>query len=139
MHKSAVLREVRAASPNLANSRGYSVKEVITVAEKVCGRSIPLETASRRSGDPADSNRGDAGQARRLLGWKPMHSDLETPRNHNRVLSTADRQASCRRLTEDKVFRPANIEWCQKPFDKDKAVIVEKLSDIGCRKKHGQL
>jgi hypothetical protein len=26
-------------APNLANSRGYSVKEVITVAEKVCGRS----------------------------------------------------------------------------------------------------
>jgi hypothetical protein len=45
------------------------------------------------------------------------------------------RPPSCRRLTEDKIFGPANIEWCQKAFDKDKAVIVEKLSDIGCRKK----
>jgi UDP-glucose 4-epimerase len=87
------LERGKSCAPNLANSRGYSVKEVITVAEKVCGRSIPLETASRRSGDPADSNRGDAGQARRLLSWKPMHSDLETPRNHNRVLSAADAAA----------------------------------------------
>src|SRR5215831_3282031 len=66
---------------NLANSRGYSIKEVIAVAEKVCGRSIPLEPASRRSGDPPVLI-GDAGQARRLLGWKPIHSDLETQIRH---------------------------------------------------------
>jgi UDP-glucose 4-epimerase len=53
-----LLERGKSCEPNLANSRGYSVKEVIAVAEKVCSRSIPLETASRRSRDPADSNRG---------------------------------------------------------------------------------
>jgi UDP-arabinose 4-epimerase len=33
---------------NLANERGYSMKEVITTAEQVCGRPIPIEMASRR-------------------------------------------------------------------------------------------
>jgi UDP-arabinose 4-epimerase len=72
-----LLERGKSCALNLANSRGYSVKEVITVAEKVCGRSILLEAASRRSGDPPTLI-GDAGQARRLLGWKPIHSDLET-------------------------------------------------------------
>jgi UDP-glucose-4-epimerase GalE len=61
---------------NLANSRGYSVKEVIATAEKICGRVIPLQIASRRSGDPPVLI-GDAARARRLLGWKAMRSDLE--------------------------------------------------------------
>jgi UDP-arabinose 4-epimerase len=72
-----LLERGKSCALNLANSRGYSVKEVITAAEEVCGRSIPLETASRRSGDPPILI-GDAGEARRLLGWKPIHSDLET-------------------------------------------------------------
>jgi UDP-glucose 4-epimerase len=66
---------------NLANSRGYSIKEVIAVAEKVCGRSIPLETASRRAGNPPTLI-GDATQASKLLDWKPIHSDLETRIRH---------------------------------------------------------
>ena len=76
-----LLERGKSCALNLANSRGYSIKEVIAIAEKVCGRSIPLETASRRSGDPPVLV-GDAGQARRLLGWKPIHSDLETQIRH---------------------------------------------------------
>jgi UDP-glucose-4-epimerase GalE len=38
---------------NLANSRGYSIKEVITIAETTCGRSVRYEIAPRRPGDPA--------------------------------------------------------------------------------------
>jgi hypothetical protein len=34
------------------NSHGHQIKEVIAVAEKVCGRSTPIETASRRSSEP---------------------------------------------------------------------------------------
>ena len=36
---------------NLANARGFSVKEVIAAAEKVCGRPVPYEPApaTRRS------------------------------------------------------------------------------------------
>jgi UDP-arabinose 4-epimerase len=62
---------------NLANTRGYSVKEVIAVAEKVCGRPIPSEIAARRQGDPPVLI-GDASRAHALLGWKPIRSNLET-------------------------------------------------------------
>jgi UDP-arabinose 4-epimerase len=60
---------------NLANTRGYSVKEVIAAAEVVCERSICWEVAVRRSGDPAVLI-GDSSRARMLLGWKPTRSDL---------------------------------------------------------------
>jgi UDP-glucose-4-epimerase GalE len=76
-----LLERGKSCALNLANSRGYSIKEVIAVAEKVCGRSIPLESASRRSGDPPILI-GDAGQARGLLGWEPVYSDLETQIRH---------------------------------------------------------
>jgi UDP-glucose-4-epimerase GalE len=62
---------------NLANSRGYSIKEVIAVAEKVCGGTIPLKTVGRRLGDPPILI-GDASRARAVLGWRPVHSELET-------------------------------------------------------------
>jgi UDP-glucose 4-epimerase len=57
------------------------VKEVIAAAEKVSGGTVPLEIVGRRPGDPPILI-GDAGQARRLLGWKPVHSDLETQIRH---------------------------------------------------------
>src|SRR5262249_7607493 len=66
---------------NLANSRGYSIKEVIGMAEKVCGGTVPLEIVGRRSGDPPILI-GDAAQARAVLGWRPVHSDLETQIRH---------------------------------------------------------
>jgi UDP-arabinose 4-epimerase len=37
---------------NLANAQGYSVMEVIQVAQRVSGRAIRVETAPRRPGDP---------------------------------------------------------------------------------------
>jgi UDP-glucose-4-epimerase GalE len=62
---------------NLANSRGYSVREVIAAATNVCGRSVPSEIAPRRRGDPPILV-GDANRAHALLGWQPMRSSLET-------------------------------------------------------------
>jgi UDP-glucose-4-epimerase GalE len=62
---------------NLANSRGYSIKEVIAVAEKVCRCSVPLEIVGRRPGDPPMLI-GSAHLARAILGWRPVRSDLET-------------------------------------------------------------
>ena len=61
---------------NLANARGYSVKEVIAAAEIVCGHTIPTETAARRSGDPPVLI-GDASRAHALLNWKPKRSELQ--------------------------------------------------------------
>ena len=60
---------------NLANARGYSVKEVIATAERVCGRPIPTKIAARRPGDPA-ALVGSAERARTVLGWTPDRSDL---------------------------------------------------------------
>jgi UDP-arabinose 4-epimerase len=62
---------------NLANARGYSVKEVIAGAERVTSLSIKVETAPRRLGDPAVLV-GDASEAAKRLGWQPRRSDLRT-------------------------------------------------------------
>ena len=61
---------------NLANARGYSVKEVIAAAEIVCGHTIQTETAARRPGDPPVLI-GDASRAHALLNWKPTRSELQ--------------------------------------------------------------
>ena len=65
----------RSCALNLANSRGYSVNEVIAMAETVCSRSIRSETVGRRPGDPPILI-GDAHSAHALLGWEPTRSDL---------------------------------------------------------------
>jgi UDP-glucose-4-epimerase GalE len=61
---------------NLANSRGYSVREVIAAAERVCGRAISVTIAPRRIGD-APKLVGSFERARETLGWIPLRSDLD--------------------------------------------------------------
>jgi UDP-glucose-4-epimerase GalE len=61
---------------NLSNARGYSVKEVIAVAERVCGCTIPVKVAARRAGDPPVLV-GSSDLARQVLGWKATRSGLE--------------------------------------------------------------
>jgi UDP-glucose-4-epimerase GalE len=60
---------------NLANARGYSVKEVIAMAETVCGRAIRMEIAARRPGDPP-ALIGEASRAFRLTASSPPHGAL---------------------------------------------------------------
>lgn len=62
---------------NIGNSKGYSVREVIEVAVRVSGRSIPIVEAGRRKGDPAVLVAG-SDKIRRELGWQPRYEDLET-------------------------------------------------------------
>jgi UDP-glucose-4-epimerase GalE len=62
---------------NLANANGFSVKEVIAAAEKVCGRAVATELAARRTGDPPVLI-GDASRAHSILSWKPTRSALLT-------------------------------------------------------------
>lgn len=62
---------------NLANSRGYSVKEVIASAERITGKSISAKVAARRAGDPAVLI-GLTDRARTLLKWQPQRSDIST-------------------------------------------------------------
>src|SRR5262249_14427552 len=71
-----LLNGAESCALNLANARGYSVKEVIAAAKTVCGRSVPFETAARRPGDPPLLI-GDASRAHALLGWQPTRSELE--------------------------------------------------------------
>jgi UDP-glucose 4-epimerase len=55
---------------------GFSVREVITAAERVTGREIPVLTAPRRSGDPAILV-ASSDRIEHELGWRPMHPSLE--------------------------------------------------------------
>lgn len=67
---------------NLGSGTGFSVKQLIAQAERVIGKTIPVERHPRRPGD-APALVADAQLAASVLGWKPQHSDLDT------ILSTA--------------------------------------------------
>jgi UDP-glucose 4-epimerase len=60
---------------NLGSGSGYSVREVVAVAERVTGVTIPVEVARRRVGDPARLV-ASRERAKSLLGWEP-ELDLE--------------------------------------------------------------
>lgn len=61
---------------NLGNGQGFSVRQVLNVAEKVVGRPIPTRLAERRPGDPATLV-ASAQKAQRILGWLPQHTDIQ--------------------------------------------------------------
>jgi UDP-glucose-4-epimerase GalE len=61
---------------NLANTRGYSVLEVIEAAQRVSRQRIRTETAPPRPGDPPMLI-GAADRARELLNWAPRRSALD--------------------------------------------------------------
>ena len=74
---------------NLSNGQGFSVSNVIQAAEKVTGKTIPVNYADQRPGDP-DILVGSAEKAERILHWKPQLSGiyeiLETAWNWHNVL-----------------------------------------------------
>jgi UDP-glucose 4-epimerase len=61
---------------NLGNGDGYSVREVISMCEKVTDRKIPTVEKPRRAGDPPRLV-ASAEKAIRELGWKPQFPKLE--------------------------------------------------------------
>jgi UDP-glucose 4-epimerase len=61
---------------NLGSGNGYSVREVIDVARRVTGHSIPVNELPRRSGDSARLV-ASSEKIKRELGWEPAHDDLE--------------------------------------------------------------
>jgi UDP-glucose 4-epimerase len=69
------------AQLNLGNGNGFSVRQVIDVAEAVTGRRITVETAPRRPGDPARLV-ADATRARQVLGWQPRVPELDKILEH---------------------------------------------------------
>ena len=61
---------------NLGTRDGATVREVVEAVERVTGKSVPVQYAERRPGDPpvlvANSTR-----AREVLGWEPRRSTLD--------------------------------------------------------------
>jgi len=62
---------------NLGNGEGYSVLEVIKVAEKIVDRNIPVKFAPRRPGDPV-SLIASSKLATKELGWNPEFPELKS-------------------------------------------------------------
>ncbi|MEM7386986.1 MAG: UDP-glucose 4-epimerase GalE [Verrucomicrobiota bacterium] len=60
---------------NLGTGDGVSVKEIIQIAEDVCGKEIPLEYGDRREGDPPRLL-ADPAKAKEVLGWEAQHKDV---------------------------------------------------------------
>lgn len=61
---------------NCGYGRGYSVREVIAMVEKVAGHKIRQKVAGRRAGDPPTLV-AEASRIREVLGWTPLLDDLE--------------------------------------------------------------
>ncbi len=62
---------------NLATGVGYSVFDVVHIAEEITGKPIPYTIVDRRAGDPAELT-AVSKKTILLEGWKPIHSDLGT-------------------------------------------------------------
>ena len=67
---------------NLGNGRGYSVKEVLAVVEKISNQKIKIVSGERRPGDPP-TLLANADKARRELNWTPRYQNLETMISHS--------------------------------------------------------
>lgn len=61
---------------NCGYGRGFSVREVIDAAARVCGRPIPTRESARRPGDPSEVV-ADPSRLKQLLHWVPRHDSLE--------------------------------------------------------------
>lgn len=61
---------------NLGCGQGYSVREVIQAVAAAAGSAPRVRYQDRRAGDPP-SLIADPSQARRILGWQPVHSSIE--------------------------------------------------------------
>jgi len=61
---------------NLGTGAGCSVREVITMVERVTGRKVPIVMGARREGDPPELVAA-AKRAKEVLGWVPKRSGLE--------------------------------------------------------------
>ncbi len=61
---------------NLGSSRGFSVKEIVDMAQNVTGKEIPATIGKRRPGDPSILV-ASSEKAKNVLGWKPEKTNIE--------------------------------------------------------------
>lgn len=75
------LEHLRAGGPSLTCNCGYghgsSVREIISVVERVTNRALAVHEAPRRAGDPATLI-ADPTKVRTVLKWTPKFDDLDT-------------------------------------------------------------
>jgi len=62
---------------NLGSETGVTVTEMIEASRRITGKPIPTEVVARRPGDPAELV-ASAAEARKVLGWKAEHSDVDS-------------------------------------------------------------
>lgn len=61
---------------NLGTGGGHSVREVITMVERVSRRAVPARIGARRPGDPP-ALVANPSRAMRVLNWTPVYSSLQ--------------------------------------------------------------
>ena len=61
---------------NLGNGKGFSVKEVISMAKQITGRDFTVRSGPRREGDPSVLI-ASSEKAMKALGWNPKYHTLE--------------------------------------------------------------
>lgn len=61
---------------NLGTGRGYSVKEIVGIAEEITNKKIQINYSQRRVGD-ADILVADGSLIKLMLDWKPEYSDMK--------------------------------------------------------------
>lgn len=61
---------------NCGYGRGYSVREVLEAMQRAAGKPLNVREEPRRAGDPPVLI-ARADRIRSLLGWKPLHDDLD--------------------------------------------------------------
>ncbi len=61
---------------NLGSGRGFSVKEMTKKIQEITGENMTIIKEDKRPGDPAVLL-ADYTKAKNLLGWNPVHSNLE--------------------------------------------------------------
>lgn len=62
---------------NLGTGKGVSVKEVVVACRRATGHPILVKVCPRRAGDPP-ALYASGRKAREVMGWNPVHSDIET-------------------------------------------------------------
>ncbi|MBW4078496.1 MAG: UDP-glucose 4-epimerase GalE [Acidobacteria bacterium] len=78
-HLSAIeaLAEHRELTLNLGSASGSSNRQVVETVQRITGKDLNVRYVARRSGDPAAAIASND-RARKVLNWRPEHSELET-------------------------------------------------------------
>lgn len=71
-----ILSEGKSYCINLGTGIGTSVKEIITAAEAVTGKKVPLVYGERRAGDPSKLYASNE-KAKEVLSWNPKYTDIQ--------------------------------------------------------------